>query len=58
MPMVEVKQQQWQELKRIKFRECEELLHAKKLLLKIKGRRYQSCMRPALLYGSETWCLR
>ena len=27
-------------------------------LLKVKGRIYQSCVRSAMLYGSETWCLR
>ena len=26
--------------------------------LKMKGRIYQSCERSAMLYGSETWCLR
>ena len=24
----------------------------------MKGRIYQSCVRSAVLYGSETWCLR
>ena len=24
----------------------------------MKGRIYQSCIRSAVLYGSETWCLR
>ena len=42
----------------IKFRECVELLYEKKFLLKMKGRIYQSCVRSAMLYGSETWCLR
>ena len=27
-------------------------------MLKMKGRICQSCMRSAMLYGSETWCLR
>ena len=26
--------------------------------MKRKGRIYLSCVRPAMLYGSETWCLR
>ena len=27
-------------------------------MLKMKGRIYQSCVRSAMLYGSETWCLK
>ena len=42
----------------IKFRECGELLHGRKFLLKNEGRIYQSCIRSAMLYGSKTWCLR
>ena len=42
----------------IKFRECGELLYGRKFLLKMKGRIYQSCIRSAMLYGSETRCLR
>ena len=42
----------------IKFRECEELLFGRKFSLKLKGRIYQSCVRSAMLHGSETWCLR
>ena len=42
----------------IKFRECGELLHGRKFSLKMKGRIYQSCVRSAMLYRSETWCLR
>ena len=41
----------------IKFRECGELLHGRKFSLKIK-RIHQSCIRSAMLHGSETWCLR
>ena len=41
-----------------KFRECEELLHGRKLLSNVKGRIYQSCLRSAMLSRSETWCLR
>ena len=26
--------------------------------LKMKGMIYRSCVRSAMLYGSETWCLR
>ena len=42
----------------IKFRECGELLYGRKFLLKTKGKIYQSCVRSAMLCGSETWCLR
>ena len=42
----------------IKFRECSELLLGKRFLLKIKARVYQSYVRSAMLYGSESWCLR
>ena len=42
----------------IKFRECGVLLYGRKFLLKMKEKVYQSCTRSAMLYGSETWCLR
>ena len=42
----------------VKFRECGVLLNSKRLSLKLKGKSYQSCVRLATLYGSETWCLR
>ena len=42
----------------IKFRECGELLYGKKFLFKMKGWIYQSCIRSAMLYGGETWCLK
>ena len=42
----------------VKFRQCRELLNSKRFLLKLKGTVYQSCVRSAMLYGSETWCLR
>ena len=41
----------------LKFRECGEVLYGRRFSLKIKGRVYQSCVRSAILYGSETWCL-
>ena len=43
---------------RLAWVECRELLHGKSFLLMMKGRVYQSCVRSAMLYGSETWCLR
>ena len=42
----------------VKFRECRELLNSKRFSLKLKGMIYRSCVRSAMLYGSETWCLR
>ena len=42
----------------LKFRECEELLNSKRFSLTVKGMFYRSCVRVAMLYGSETWCLR
>ena len=42
----------------IKFTECRELLLGIRFSLKMKGMVYRSCIRSAMLYGSETWCLR
>ena len=42
----------------MKFSECGELLRGRKFSLRIKGTVYRSCVRSAMLYGSETWCLR
>ena len=42
----------------VKFRECGELLNSTRVSLKLKGMVYRSCVRSAMLYGSETWCLR
>ena len=42
----------------LKFKECGELLNSKRFSLKMKGMIYWSCVRSAMLYGSETWCLR
>ena len=42
----------------VKFRECGELVNSKRFSLKVKGMVYRSCVRVAMLYGSETWCLR
>ena len=41
----------------IKFRDCQELRFRTKFPLKIKGSAYKSCVRSAMLYRSETWCL-
>ena len=42
----------------MKFRECGELLSERRFSLRMKGIVYLSCVRSAMLYGSETWCLR
>ena len=42
----------------IRFRECGVLLYGSKFSLKMIGKIYQSCVRLAMLYGSETWCLK
>ena len=42
----------------MKFRECGELLRGRRFSLRMKGIVYQSCVRSAMLYESETWCLR
>ena len=43
----------------VKFRECGELLLGDRFSLNIlKGKVYRCCVRLAILYGSETWCLK
>ena len=42
----------------VKFRECRDLLNSKRFSLKLRGMVYWSCARSAMLYGTETWCLR
>ena len=42
----------------IRFRECGELLLGNRFPLKMKGIVYRCCVRSAILYGSETWCLK
>ena len=41
----------------MKFGECGELLRGRRFSLRMKGMVYRSCVRSAMLYGSETWCL-
>ena len=41
-----------------KFRDCGEILLGKRFSLRMKGKVYKSYVRSAMLYGSETWCLR
>ena len=42
----------------MKFRECGELLRGRRFSLRMKGMVYCSCVRSAMLFGSETCCLR
>ena len=42
----------------VKLRECSELLHDRRVLLRLKGVVYKSYVRPAILHGSEAWCLK
>ena len=42
----------------VRFRECGELLLRNRFLLRMKGKIYRCCVRSAILYGSETWCLK
>ena len=42
----------------MKFREYGELLRKRRFSLRMKGMVYRRCVRSAMLYGSETWCLR
>ena len=42
----------------VKFRECSELLYGRRFPLGLKGAVYKSYVRPAILYGSEAWCLK
>ena len=42
----------------VKFRECGELLNDRRFPLKLKGAVHKSYVRPAILYGSDEWCLK
>ena len=42
----------------VRFRECGELLIGNRFPLKMKDKVYCCCVRSAILYGSETWCLK
>ena len=42
----------------MKFRECSEILKGRRFSLKLQRKVYKSCVRSAILYGSEAWCLR
>ena len=40
------------------FRECGDLVDENGFPLKLKWAVYRSYVRPAILYGSEAWCLK
>ena len=40
-----------------KFRKLLPLLTSKHISLKVRGKVFSACVRPAMLYGSETWAL-
>ena len=42
----------------VKFRECDELLYGRRFPLRMSGSVFESFVRPAILYGSEAWCLK
>ena len=42
----------------MKFRKCGELLRGRRFSFRMKGMVYRSCVRSAMLWGSETWCLK
>ena len=42
----------------VKFRECGKVLYDRRFPLERKGAVYGSYARPAMLYGSEAWCLK
>ena len=42
----------------VRFRECGELLLGNRFPVKMKGKVYRCCVRSAILYGSEAWCLK
>ena len=42
----------------VKFRECGRLLYGERRPLRLMGAVYGSYVRPAMLYGSEAWCLK
>ena len=42
----------------IRFRKCGELLLGNRFPLRMEGKVYRCCVRSAILYGSEAWCLK
>ena len=42
----------------VNLRECGELLHGRRFPLQLKGAVHKRYVRPAILHGSEVWCLK
>ena len=42
----------------MKFRACIDLLRGRRFSIRMKGMIYRTCVRSAMLHGSETLCLR
>ena len=42
----------------VKFIECSKLLYGRRFPVKLNGYVYKSLVGPAILYGSEAWCLK
>ena len=42
----------------VRFRKCGELLLGNRFPVRMKGKVYCCCIRSAILYGSEPWCLK
>ena len=42
----------------VRFRDCGELLLGNRFPQKMKNKVYHCCVRSAILYGSEAWCLK
>ena len=42
----------------VRVKECGELLYGWRFPLRLKVAVYECCVRPAILYGSEAWCLK
>ena len=42
----------------VRFRKCGDLLLGNRFPLRMEGKVYRCCVRSAILYGSETWCLK
>ena len=42
----------------VRFRECGELLLGNRFPLNMKGKVYRCCVRSAIQYGNEAWCLK
>ena len=41
-----------------KFSELSPILTARRVLLKLKGKVYRTCVQSVMVYGSETWAMK